>query len=65
MKEEKWVRYYQQQFYLGELVLLSGIPYKINLDTLEARLFVVNQNNQIIYIDRLTGMFSIEQFYSH
>lgn len=59
MKEGQWLTYYQHQIYLETVVLLSGIPYQIKLNTLEERFFVVNQNKQLIYVDELVGEYFI------
>lgn len=59
MEEGQLLTYYQHQIYLEKVVLLSGIPYEIKLNTLEERFFLVNQNNQLIYVDELVGKYFI------
>lgn len=61
MGKEVWITYEENQCYLGALALLARTPYKIKMNTLEMRFFVVNQNNKFIYLDKLSGVYSIKK----
>lgn len=47
----KFIIYTSHQYINGELVLLGNTPYECFLDTIELRIFCINQNNQIVYLD--------------
>lgn len=53
--------YLKDQKISGETVLLGEIYYEIKNDSIHNRFFVVNQNNQIIYLSDLTGRFYIKE----
>ncbi len=55
------IMYLKNQKILGETVLLGGIYYEIKNDSINNNFFVVNQNNQIIYLSDLTGRFYIKE----
>ncbi|CAD5897493.1 hypothetical protein CMALT430_160180 [Carnobacterium maltaromaticum] len=61
MGKELWLIYEENQYYLGVLALLAKTPYKIKMNTLEMRFFVVNQNNKFIYLDKPSGVYSIKK----
>ena len=43
--------YKNNQFYGEKLVLVKNIFYEIKIDYIHSRFFVVNMNNEIIYLD--------------
>lgn len=48
------LKYLEHQYQHGELVLLAEIGYEVKMDIVNTRFFVINQNNQLIYLDELT-----------
>lgn len=56
MEERKihyFVRYSEHQYLNGSLVILGSMPYEIFDDTISERIFSINQNNEIVYLDRI------------
>lgn len=49
----KFIVYTNHQYRHGKVALLAGIPYECFKDTINLRIFCVNQNNEIIYLDRI------------
>lgn len=49
-------RYIENQYYNGELVLIAQCTYELNFDTLNNRYFVINQNNELIYLDEIKSV---------
>lgn len=45
------IMYKNNQFYGKKLVLISKIFYEVKIDYVHSRYFVVNMNNEIIYLD--------------
>ena len=50
------VRYTENQYYNGELVLIAQCTYELSFDTLNNRYFVINQNNELIYLDEIKSV---------
>ncbi|WP_413524712.1 hypothetical protein [Carnobacterium divergens] len=48
----KMVRYPTNQYCKGKLMIVKNICYSLIEDTLHNRYFVVNMNNQIVYLDQ-------------
>jgi len=48
------VKYSENQYINGELVLLAGNPYKFSFDKVNNKCFVINQNNKIVYLDKVS-----------
>ncbi|MDZ5759249.1 hypothetical protein RAK27_11310 [Carnobacterium maltaromaticum] len=59
MKEGDYLTYMEHQYSLGVVVALAQIPYKVKKDTLKNCFFIVNQNNQLIYLDKLSKKYKI------
>lgn len=54
IKRANWkkISYKTNQYSEGELALVKDINYSLVEDTVHGRYFVMNLNNQIIYLDR-------------
>lgn len=50
------VKYLENQYHEGELVLLGQCIYELKRDSLNDRYFVVNQNNKLIYLDQIESV---------
>lgn len=48
------IKYRTNQYSEGELVLVKDFSHLLVEDTVHGRYFVVNANNQIIYLDQFT-----------
>lgn len=48
-----FVSYSQHQFINGKLILLGNMKYEVRNDTIKKKIFTVNQNNEIIYLDAI------------
>ncbi|WP_413480677.1 hypothetical protein [Carnobacterium maltaromaticum] len=51
MENYSKIMYKNNQFYGKKLVLISKIFYEVKIDYVHSRYFVVNMNNEIIYLD--------------
>lgn len=51
----KSVIYNENQYINNKLVLLKKCVFELKLDTLNNRYFVMNQNNELIYLDELNS----------
>lgn len=50
------VIYSENQYHDGQLVLLGQCSYELKFDTLKRCYFVMNQNNEIIYLDKIRSV---------
>lgn len=53
------VVYSKNQYIENELVLVANIPYELKLDIAQKNFFVVNQNNEIIYLKKLKAIATV------
>ncbi|WP_157455677.1 hypothetical protein [Carnobacterium maltaromaticum] len=54
------VEYSENQYENGNLLLVSGHTYELRLDTLNNRYFVINQNNELIYLDQIESVATVK-----
>lgn len=52
----KIVNYSENQYFNGQLVLLGHCNYELKFDALNYRYFIMNQNNELIYLDQLESV---------
>lgn len=53
---KKTVKYVENHFNDGQLILIGQCAYELKLDTLNNRYFVINQNNELIYLDQIDSV---------
>lgn len=47
------VKYTENQYLKGQLVLIAHCTYNLNFDSVSSRYFVSNQYNELIYLDQI------------
>lgn len=57
---QQTVKYLENQYIDEYLVLVKLCSYELKIDSLNNRYFIVNQNNELIYLDQIDATATVQ-----